>query len=223
MTGPRLLARAFRHELITAIRGSLAGAEQLHVSLAPVRPSDLVQGTFRDLRITGQGFTTEEGLRYDRIDFTSKLIQVDPAGLLWRRDLSWRKFGPTHLRVQMGEAALTDWLRLKMKSNKPKVVLDDGMLRIEGRVHLLWADFNFSADGVLRRKTATSLIYYPQALKLGGLTLTEQWFKDKLEKTLGGWEIPLEMPFPLELTDFQIKDHALFAEWREPKGSITNP
>lgn len=215
--GPRLMARAFRHGLVIAIQQSLAGAETIDVSMAPVRPSDLIQGIFRDVRIDGAGFITKEGLRYDELHFSGRLIRIDPSQLFWQHQLVWREMKQTRLQVRLGETSLTEWLDQQLPELKPHVKLSPGILRIEGMLDLHWTAVDFGADGVLQRKTADSLIYIPQKLQVAGFTLPEKLFKRKLLASLGGWEIPLEMPFPMDLDSFRVEKGFLVAQWRETK------
>lgn len=215
LSGPRLIARAFRHGLEAALRRQLAGAKELRVEIDPVRPRDLLRGTFYGLKLTGREFTTFDGLRYRRLDFMSKKLSVDPVQLLFNREIVWRTFDQTRLQIVMDESSIETWLRHKHPEWEPDLEFVGGKLLVNGRYDFSLGKIPFTTLGRLEKDGPDNLRFIPERIRLGGISFPKKWLGKKLESSIGGLKIPLKTPFPLALHSFKIREDYLMAEWRE--------
>ena len=214
LAGPRLLARAFRHGLEWTLRRQLARAQHLQVQIGPVSPHDLLGGVFHDVHIIGQEFTTFDGLRYRRLVFTSSRLQVETIPLLLKKELVWREMAEAELLVEVDEAAINSWLKLRYPEWNPEVHLVPGNLQVSGKYDFGFGKVPFTAKGIFQIADRQNLVFLSEQIEIGGLSLPHSWL-EKIKTSVGGLEIQLEIPFPLSLDNFQIQQGYLRAQWRE--------
>lgn len=211
LAGPRLIARAFRHGLEWALRRQLATAEELQVRVGPVEPRDMLNGVFHDLKVSGLNFTTINGLRYRRLEFESRRLQVDPVKLLISKEVIWRAMDQSRLVVEIDEMALNTWLRQEYPEWEPEIDFLEDELRLRGRFNFGFGEVAFTSVGPLASNDE-GLVFQPETLDIAGINLPKRWL-DKLKESVGGLKIPLRIPFPLSLRSITIRPETLLVIW----------
>lgn len=213
-SGDNLWTRLVEGNLYKAIRQEARVAEEVRLKLAPMGFLDLLRGKIRGFDFSAARLSFEDGPVFEDLRLTSKGIDLNPGSLWFEKKLEIKKLAETHLSLRLSEEEITAAMRRDLPDWEPYLRLQPEGIILEGSLKLLGGGkLPFKATALLERASGTSLRLTPTGLDLAGISLFPGVFRS-YQKELT-WEYPLEIPWPLQMTEFKLEDGYLQIKWRE--------
>ncbi len=201
-------------KIMNSIKQQARVAEEIEIELAPIRLRDLLKGRVRDLSFSAVRIGFPEGPVFEDFNLKSEKICVEPGTLLLKGKVEIQELAQTFLSFKIPESELTLMMRRDLPDLEPTVFLEEGEVELEGSLNLLGQGrLPFKATATVEKASDQSLRLSPSGLKVGGIPLFAGIFEQYSQRL--AWEFPLELPWPVRLTNFKIEPGYIRVEWQD--------
>lgn len=211
-TGP--LTGLMRRQLLKTIYQETRVAEEVNLVVAPMSLLDLARGRIRGMTFTAKRLAFWDGPALEDLSFNSEGISLNPWRLWAERKVEVEKLTNTMLAVRISEEELTLAMEKDLSQWAPRIEILPKGITIHGSVDLFGGGrLPFSASARTEKASGHSILIIPTDLKLAGVAFLPGILKSY--QTELSWEFPIELPWPMYLTDLTLQEGYLSLKWCE--------